>query len=59
MPSLPMSWMEVPAERAIAAPLPVLQPTLWISVPTGMFASRAFGLMSASRTDVAHLQPFQ
>ena len=50
LPSLPISWMLVPAERASAAPLPGCSSTACTSVPTGMADSgKALpGLMSTS-----------
>ncbi len=49
LPSLPMSCTEVPAERAMAAPLPGWNSMAWTRVPTGISDSgRALpGLMSA------------
>ena len=49
LPSLPMSWQAVPAERAIAAPLPGMNSMAWIRVPTGISDSGMAlpGLMSA------------
>ena len=53
MPSLPSSWIDEPAERAILAPPPGRSSTAWISVPAGMLRSGRLlpGLMSAFGPD--------